>query len=1136
MEKRLLFKKTLWHIMRLTFVQMTLMAAFCTMVYAHDAKAQEVLNSGVSIKAQSQSLKTILAQIEKQTEARFVYSDTRIPIDKQVLVKANGQTLETVLKELFPPMGVRYQVSGNFIVLSKLKNETAENAAPEEALPPAFTVTGTVTDEKGELLVGASVVLEGTTKGTFTNERGTYILELEDADKTGNLVFSYVGYEKQTVAIAGRTAISIVLKEAGTLSEVVVVGYGTQIRKNLSSSISKVDVEKLNTTAANSFEAALQGQAAGVQVIQGSAMAGSSVNIRIRGSSSVVASSEPLYVIDGIPVEAGAISNSNVGAAVNNFSLQTAANSNVLASLNPNDIESIEILKDASAAAIYGSRGSNGVVLITTKKGKAGRTKVSLSSNFSMSEPVHIIGVLNSQEYIEAAQEAWVNSGNKAEEFWSKSGVLQDGLTEAQAKATNTDWIDATLRTGYAQEHNISLSGGADKTTFYVSGFLKDQKSILVGNDYKNFGARLNLDHVVNKSFTLGAKMAISHVDNKQVPSSWGGGVGSAGTMLPIWPIKKEDGTYYRADNNPVAQVELAEIKLKSNQFFGTWYARARIAEGLTLRSEYGLNLLVTNDYHYRPRILYSNSRANAATQIGTNTSWNWINSLNYQKKFNGHNLDLLVATEAQKSIRTENTALGDGFFNAETKYPQDAANKVLSYTQSAYSFNSYIGRINYDFKGKYLFSASMRADGSSRFAPESRWGYFPSGSIGYNLSEEAYFAPLKKVFNFMKVRASYGIVGNAAIGNNAYTTNYSSLTYNGNIGIFLSNLGDNTLGWEKTAQLDLGLTWEALNGRISGEFDYYNKRTTDLLLGYPVSQLTGVNNIITNAGILSNKGFDIMLNTVNIKKNNLTWETKITLNFNKNNMVEILPGLVGGVTIASGLGSTSLQPGLPVGIQQVVVWQGVNAENGQDMYLEQSTGSSLSTSQILAKYGTFNNFSNANVVFMGNPWPKYTGGLYNGFTWKNWDMNFLFSWSVGQEFILGDTKRYLSPFGTNKINPAKELIDNRWRKPGDIARMSQLTTENINFSNTTEHLYRTDYLRLKDLNIGYSFSGMKNSFLKGLRCAVRFSNLLTWTKAPDFFWDPEYAGVGFSNSNALSNDRGMPQAKFYTFSLSWNF
>ena len=1121
--KRRTLAKTLL-IMKLTGI---LLFAACLQVSANG------LSQKITIKEKNVPLQKVFKLINRQTGFEFFYKDALLNQAGKINIELQDATIEEVLNVCFQNLPLTYSIVDKTIVIipKEKKVEEIQFLAP----PPPILVSGTVTDEEGNPLSDVSVIVKGTSLGTKTDVIGKFSLELDNSSKI--LVFSSVGYTRLEISHKSQSDLKIVMsKEVSAFNEVVVTGYGTQIRKNLSSSISKVDVGKLNTTAANSFEAALQGQAAGVQVIQGSALAGSAVNIRIRGSSSVVASSEPLYVIDGIPVEPGGISSSNPGSALSNFSLQTAANSNVLASLNPADIESIEILKDAAAAAIYGSRGSNGVVLITTKKGKAGKTKINISSSFSVSEPTHKIGLLNSQEYIEVAQEAWVNSGNPLSNFWTNSGVLQDGLTEAQAKATNTNWIDESLRTGFAQEHNLSFSGGADKTTFYISGFMKDQKSILSGNDYKNYGARLNLEYQVRKNVTMGTKMSISHVDNNQVPVSWGGGAGNVNAMLPIWPVKKDDGSYFRSVDNPVAQINLRTINLKSTQFYGSWYARASIAKGLIFRSEYGINLLNNNDFHYRDKVLLTSGRAISATQIGNNNSWNWINSLNYQKKFKGSNLDVLVATEAQKSTRKENTALGEGFFNSALIYPQDAAVKTLSYTQTGYSFNSYIGRINYDYNGKYLLSASIRADGSSRFAPFNRWGYFPSASIGYVLSEEKFFEPLMKVFNFMKVRASYGLVGNAGIGNNTFSNNYSSINYIGNAGIFLSNLGDNNLGWEKTAQLDLGLTWEALNGRISGEIDYYNKRTTDLLLGFPVSTFTGVGSITTNAGILSNKGVDIMLNTINIKRKNFSWDTRLTLNFNKNSMVEIQPGLTGGITIASGLGSTSLEVGKPVGIQRAAVWSGVDPTTGEDTYLEQTTGKALTLSQLLSQYGTFNNFFNANAIFTGNPWPKYTGGLYNGFKWKNWDMNFLFTWSVGQDFISGDVKRFLSPFGNSKYNPSRELIEKRWRSPGDIAGVSKLLTENVNFSNTTDHLYRTDYLRLKDLNIGYTFSGAKYSFLNGLRCSMRFSNLLTFTKAPDFFWDPEYSGVGFNNSNALSNDKGVPQARFYTFSLSYNF
>ena len=949
------------------------------------------------------------------------------------------------------------------------------------------------------------------------------------------LVFSYVGYESQETSINGKTYLNISLTEkTNEMDKVVVVGYGTQIKKNLSSSISVVDMKDINTTSVNSFEAALQGQAAGVQVTQSSALGGSSVNIRIRGTSSVIGSSEPLYVIDGIVVESGAISTSAPGAAANNYNFQTSAQTNVLASLNPADIESIEILKDASAAAIYGSRGANGVVLITTKKGKAGKTQVHASAVYGISQATHKPTLLNSDQYLQLAQEAWVNSGNNLTDFWNKSGVLIDGLTKEQALQTNTNWTDETIRTGSLQDYNISASGGANNTSFYLSAYLKNENTILVGNKYQRYGTRLNLDHKFNSILSVGAKMMISRVNDTQIPTAWAGGQGKVTEMLPIWPVTKNDGSYFYVSTNPVAGINLRTINLKSNQVYGTWFLKAKLASGLNFRSELGLNQLNNDDFFFVDKQVSNTRRPTSSSVIGSTNSWNWNNSLNYVKRIQEHNFDILVATESQKYTQKVNTTIGDGYFNSGLQFPQDAATKTLTYFQTGFSFLSYISRINYDFKGRYLFSASMRADGSSRFGKNNRWGYFPSGSVGYILSDEPYFKSLSNTINFFKLRVSYGIVGNAGIGNNTYSTNYNTRLYNGNTGIFMSNLGDDQLGWEKTAQLDIGLTWEAFKGRVSGEIDYYNKHTSDLLLDFPVSQLTGVGSVTTNVGELSNRGIDVSIKSLNISRKNFTWETSLNFNHNKNEVYKIREGLEDGLIISGFFFEYALKKGFPVGIQPMIVWKGVDPASGEDTYLEVSSKKSLTYSNIITSYGNFNNFYQANQQLVGNPWPKYTGGFNNKFTWNNWNLNVLFTFSTGMDFSLGDQKRFSDPFGSYKINPPIHLLS-RWQKPGDITDVSRINTQNINWTPSTEQLHRMDYLRLKDLTLGYNFSSKSNTLLNGLKCYIRCSNLLTFTKAPDFFWDPEFSGGGFSNTTSLSYDKTTPQAKFFMIGVSYD-
>lgn len=1094
----------------------------------------------ISVEIEEGTVADVLKTLEQKSEFFFLYSPKMIDVNRKVSITVRNKRINTILDQLFRGTDVRYVIKDRQIVLSTeqrldlLENNT--NTLSQVSQP--VKVSGTVTDEDGVPVIGATVVVESTGEGTITDTNGKFTLNVPSENET--LIFSFVGMTSQEVQLMGRTSISVTMtRDAIGLEEVVAVGYGTQVRKNLSSSISKVDADKFASAPLPSFEGGLQGRAAGVQVTTSSALAGSAIRVRVRGTSSASANSEPLYVIDGIPVESGEISTSQPGGSIGEWNLQTAANTNVLASLNPADIQSIEILKDASAAAIYGSRGANGVVLITTKTGKPGKTKVSASANFGISDATRRISLLNAEEYIDLAQEAWLNAGLPMERFWESSGVLTDGLTQEEALNTNTDWIDEVLQIGNTQEYNLSVNGGNEKTTFYISANLKDEESILRGNEYKRFGARMNIEHQISKRFRVGSKMMVTHIDDQQVPTSWAGGVGNVTEMLPIWPVYKDDGTFFRLNElHPVASVELRDIHLTNNQILGNWFVKVKLAEGLNFRSELGTNLLYNDDFHYRDGRITSHGRTVSSTVIGSRVSWNFKNILNYKKRIKKHSFDLLAALETQDFTYKSNSMFGDTYFNSALKLPEDAEIQNASYFETGYSFLSYIGRINYNYSDRYLLSLSFRADGSSRFAENNRWGYFPAGSVGYILSEEAFFSPLSSVFNFMKLRASYGIVGNAEIGDYAYYSSYSTTSYDANTGLVLRNLGDDELGWEKTAQLDIGISWEALNGRISGEFDYYNKRTTDLLLPFPVSLMTGVSVITKNVGELSNKGVDIMLNSINIQTGDFTWETNFNFNHNKNKVESLSEELGEGLVTQQGLGSQELYVGYPVGSIGMVEWGGVDPATGEDIYID-SDGNDLLYSEVISQYGNLNDFYDEHKKPMGDPWPDFTGGIDNRFSYKNWYGNFLFTYSAGMNFALGELKRTLYAFGSTKINPHDIVLD-RWQEPGDEARVSELNVQGIIWTPTSESLTRNDYLRLKDLTLGYRFSFDDEASVKGLNCYLKFTNLLTFTKAPDYLWDPEFRGVVQSrqsnNIGAIGSYKTTPQAKVYMLGLSVDF
>lgn len=609
-------------------MKLFIICLFCSigMVQAVESYAQ---NARISLKVEEETVADVLKEIEEASEFDFFYNNTQIDLNRRVSVSAQNSDIFTILEDMFAGTKVRYTVLDKKIILS---TELADNQQKKNV------VRGKVLDNNGEPVIGATVMEVGkNANGVVTDIDGNFSIKVESG---ASLEISFVGYKSQTIeVVAGKTITVTLVEDNEMLDEVVVVGYGTQLKKNLSSSISKVDTELLNNAAAPSFESMLQGRAAGVQVTTGSALGGSAVSIRVRGTSSISASSEPLYVIDGVPIETGSINESLSG------DLQTAGQTNILASLNPNDIASLEILKDAAAASVYGSRGANGVVLITTKRGKAGKVNVSASANLSISTASHKPKLLNSAQYIELAQEAWTNSGNDINDFWEKSGVLKDGLTKEQAMRTNTNWVDETLRMGFSQDYNLSVSGGNDKMLFYISGNMKDDKTILIGNHYQKFSARANLESQLNNIFRVGGNMFFSHTNDEQAPISWDGGVGKVTYMLPIWPVYKEDGSYFNlTKDHPIAGVKERDIILQSNQFVGNWFTKAQIMDGLSFRTDVGVNMVSNDDFHYKSAGIVKTKRPTSATILGRRLSWNWKNVLNYSKVFNKHNLDVVLA------------------------------------------------------------------------------------------------------------------------------------------------------------------------------------------------------------------------------------------------------------------------------------------------------------------------------------------------------------------------------------------------------------------------------------------------------------------------------------------------------------
>tara|TARA_X000000950_G_scaffold177507_1_gene215399 strand:+ start:399 stop:3416 length:3018 start_codon:yes stop_codon:yes gene_type:complete len=984
-------------------------------------------------------------------------------------------------------------------------------------------LTGTVKVD-GEPIPGVNIINIESGTGTLSDFDGNFSIDnLSEGDE---IEFSYIGFQTQRVVFNGQTSLNISLEESSEkLEEVIVTGYGSVIAKNLSSSIVRVDGESVKNTALGSFEQALQGRAAGVQVITGSGMSGSGTKIRIRGANSATASSDPLYVVDGIIMEQGNYRSGNQSVGF----MDTPTN--ILSSINPNDIQSMEVLKDAAATAIYGARGSNGVILITTKQGQAGATKIEATFDVGLSEATRRLDYVNAEEYLMLAQEAWYNAGQDPTKYWDNSGVLTAGNTKEKALTTDTDWQDVALKTGIAYRANISASGGSEKTKFFVSGNFLEEESIFVGNEYLKLNARTNLNHKVNDKLSVGTNINFTYVDNSPVPVQ--NGIGRAVNMLPIEPVFNPDGTYFNVTQNPRAWLDLYTTNIKNRTLTGSWYLRYQLSDALSFRTEFGLNSISVDQEQYMDRLLSTNDLALASESKNTINAWNWKNLLNYRKSFGDHSFDVLAGIESSKS-KTHNIGMrGDGFASTSLKTPQDAATQSVSFNESAFTYLSIISRLNYNYKGKYLFSFTARRDGSSRFGRAKQWGTFPAGSLGYNISEEPFFEPLKGVFSYLKLKASYGITGNAEIGNYQNESRYNSVQYNGLNGISLSNIADDQLGWEESIQTNFAISAELFNGTIRADVDVYDKLTKDLLLPYPVSIVSGLTRVTTNLGEISNKGIEIVLGATLMEKNDITWDVEFQYAKNTNEVLSIGDNPE-GINLP-GFGTTSIYVGKPIGIQTLPIWSGVDPATGQDMYLEQSTGLSLTETQAAAQYGNLNNFFSQNNVAFGNPWPDFTGGFSTDFSYKNWSISALFSFAVGQDYLASGENINSKYFAASSAMTPLRHILGRWRSPGDVTNIAQVNLEPTLWSRTSEYVSDLDYLRMRDFTFTYSFNLPENSSIKGLDVYTKLTNFLTWTNAQPWMFDPENYVRG-GNLNLMDKWRQVPQAKTVNIGVNLKF
>ena len=990
-------------------------------------------------------------------------------------------------------------------------------------------MTGTVTSaEEASSLPGVSVQIKGTQRGTQTDAAGRYTIE---ASPNAVLIFSFVGFVPQEINVGNSSTINVQLAaDIRSLSEVVVTGYGTQSKRNLTGNIAKVSGAEIANTPVTTFEQALQGRAAGVQVTSLNGKLGQGMQMRIRGSSSVTASNEPLYVLDGIP-----LTSRDQGTS--------SAPQNPLADINFNDIESIDILKDASAAAIYGARASNGVVLITTKKGKSGKTKFNVSYQMGSSKPTHLRQWLNTEQYVELFSEAVQNeidAGNLPASYLTGSTYSRFTRYAAGDRAgwengtIDTDWQAQAFQKAPMGQFDISASGGDAKTRFFVSAQYLDQKGILIKNSFKRLSGRVNLDHKATDRLTLGVNVNLARTLNGRLSNDNAFSTPLQIVALPpitpvIDPRTDELSGNYTLYFNPLLNRDFSSNISTSYRTIGNLFAEYQFTNWLKFRSELGTDIYNLNEDQYFGQETSRNT--GAPNGLGF-SSWAQVTNYTTNNFFTlghtfaeQHDVDATLGMTFQKSEASYNSVTGQEFpSNAYTKIISAANITAGSSSGSNYSFLSYFARANYRFENKYLLSVSGRVDGSSRFGANNRYGFFPAASVGWIITEESFLEGIPTI-SLLKLRASYGLTGNAEIGNfDSYGLYRGDAGYAGVPGQRPEQIENPDLRWEQTTQTDIGLEFGLFSGRLSGEIDYYIKNTRDLLLNVNVPGTSGFSTQLRNIGNLENKGWEFVLRSDNTT-GTFKWNTSLNLSANRNKIVNL-----DGQVITGGFINRAVE-GQPIGSFFSIEYAGVDPDNGDALYYrndERPDGTFDRT--------TTNNPNEAQRVVIGNPNPKLIGGLSNSFAYKGLEFNILFQGQTGNDIYNGGGK-FQSANGDFFDNQTADQLD-RWQQPGDITDVPQARLFGANgTAESSRYLQRGDYLRLKNATLSYTLpSSITNrAKMDRVRVYVTGQNLLTFTKYTG--WDPEVNADYLAGNIGLGNDfYSAPQAKTIIVGINLGF
>jgi TonB-linked SusC/RagA family outer membrane protein len=1066
----------------------------------------------LSVNLQNATTEDIFENIEQQSEFKFLYNNDLLDNKNHEVVNYNQQTVEVILDDVLKDSGNRYTVMDNNLIVVSPSNDAKQGG-----------VSGKVTDVNGEPLMGATVVVKGTTNGAVTDVNGNYTINnVPDGDVV--LIVSFIGYTQQEITASNGVADIILKEDIVGLDEVIVVGYGTVKKSDLTGSVAQVKSDDLIAYPALGVTQALQGRASGVQITANNGEPGSTYKVRIRGATSINSSSDPLYVVDGFP-----------GATLP----------------PPEDIESIEVLKDASATAIYGSRGANGVIMVTTKKGTTGKTIIELNSSYSVQKEINRLDLLNKDQFVDYVTE------------------VDPDILDGTIVGPGTDWQEEIFRTGQVQNHQLSFRGGNDEVKYYLSGVLYDQKGIVINSNYKRYSITSNIDVKASEKFSLGLNLFARRSVKDGVRTQEGSG-GQSGTGIvaaafqgePTLPVYDDDGNYTISwlgdpNDNPVAIAneranEVIEDRLQAN-FFGEY---AFLPE-LKLRVTLGSNINNSREGNYLPTTINAgkNVGGDGSINAAKYTALSSENYLTYAKTFGTHDISAMAGYSYQSTNNESWGARGQTFLTDAFLWWDLDGSSVWQRPSSGLTkteLSSFYGRVNYKFSNKYLITLNARYDGSSRFAKNNKWAFFPSGAVAWNVAEESFMEDAEKISQ-LKLRASYGVTGNQAIGP------YQSLAKFGTVhsiqnssvvnAVRPTDVANDNLTWESTAQTDIGIDLGFFDQRVYLVADYYYQKTTDLLFSMPLPEYSGYSSLLKNIGSLQNKGFEFTLSTVNIQ-GELNWTTDLNFSMNRNKILElpdgndilytVLPGHMVGV------GNTNiLREGEPIGVFYGYVYDGVY-QKGETILpgnFDNFAGGEKfkDTDGIRDDEGDLTGEPDGKLTgddrqIIGDPQPDFIWGFNNTLEYKGFDLNIFFQGSQGNDIYSYTLMELETLRGIS--NSTTEAL-NRWT-PSNTDTDVPKADLSRGYHESSRWVYDGSYVRLKNLALGYNLprSVVESIGIHGVRLSVSAQNLLTFTKYRGYDPEVNYNSEGSTNGNRnLGFDYGSyPNAKSVTFGIRVTF